>query len=463
MRPDRTLVLDIGKTNLKLSLVGSDGAVLAERRAANPPGGTAPYRHFDVDAIWRWMLEAIGGLPDKERIEAIVPATHGAALAVVDDDGLVLPVMDYEDRTIESIDAEYATLRDPYALTGSPSLPGGMNVAKQLVWFEREHARAFARARWILAYAQYWSWRLSGIAAGERTTLGCHSDLWLPSAGDYAPLVDRRGWRPRLPPLYSAFDALGPVRPAVAQATGLPPGCRVLCGIHDNNASMVQHLYRREAGQPLNVVSSGTWVIVAGIGASLDRLDAARDMQALVDAWGRPYACARFMGGREYAALAGEAAEGPVTVADLGRVIEAGVLALPGFADMGGPWGRRKGRIDGSLPSGDDAARRALATLYLALVTDATLGLLQDEDDIVVEGSLTANAAYAGLLAALRPAQRVRLSPDRSGTTGGAWLLARQPSGHAVALRDVEALDVPGLDGYRRRWRDRIAEPAASG
>ena len=40
-------------------------------------------------------------------------------------------------------------------------------------------------------------------------------------------------------------------------------------------------------------------------GGALDRLDAGRDMLANVDALGDPVPCARFMGGREFALIAG--------------------------------------------------------------------------------------------------------------------------------------------------------------
>ncbi len=54
----------------------------------------------------------------------------------------------------------------------------------------------FARVSTILTYPQYWAFRLTGVAANEVTSLGCHTDLWNPTAGAYSSLVDTLGIRP---------------------------------------------------------------------------------------------------------------------------------------------------------------------------------------------------------------------------------------------------------------------------
>lgn len=36
-------------------------------------------------------------------------------------------------------------------------------------------------------YPQYWALRLTGIAANEVTSLGCHTDLWNPWTADFHP------------------------------------------------------------------------------------------------------------------------------------------------------------------------------------------------------------------------------------------------------------------------------------
>jgi sugar (pentulose or hexulose) kinase len=355
------IVLDIGKTNAKLALIDALGRVLAEERRANVVLVDGPYPHLDIEGIWDWMLGVCRAFGQLARVSAIVPVTHGATAALVDAGGLTLPVLDYEAQ-LPGVD--YDAVRPDYAETCSPALPAGLNLGRQLAWLAQRFPQDFARARHILMYPQYWAWRLSGVAASEATSLGCHTDLWDPLRQAYSTLVARMGWQDLMPPLARAWDTLGVLRAEVAQATGLPADCQVLCGIHDSNASLLRYLDRvsiSDMSAPRVVLSTGTWMIAAAFGVRLDVLCERADMLANTNALGQPVACMRFMGGREFAALAGPSPQ-PCTQDDLARLIARGTLALPCFAETGGPFAGSVGRIDGPQPS-TPAERYALATL----------------------------------------------------------------------------------------------------
>ena len=448
---DALIVLDIGKTNVKLALVDAAGRLLAERRRPNAILHDGPYPHHDTDGIWDWMLATCRAFAGQARVTAIVPVTHGATAALVDDDGLVLPVLDYE-AALPGFD--YEALRPAYAQTCSPLLPAGLNLGRQLAWLRQHHPEPFARARHILMYPQYWAWRLCGVAAGEATSLGCHTDMWDPVRQDYSSLVTRMGWEAQLPPLAPAWAALGVLRPEVAQATGLAPGCEVLCGIHDSNASLLRHLGRDGTdtpSAPRTVLSTGTWLIAAAFGVGLAGLRENADMLANTNALGQPVACMRFMGGREFGALAGDQ-PGTCSFEQLERLIARGTVALPCFADGGGPFAGRAGRIEGP-PAADVGERFALATLYCVLMTDYCLDALGARGPITVEGSFTANPWFGPLLASLRPHQALAYSDDASGTTCGGWLLRYRDATPAGQHHPKPPRPVAGLSAYRDAWR----------
>ncbi|MBW8898546.1 MAG: L-fuculose kinase [Massilia sp.] len=448
---DALIVLDIGKTNAKLALIDADGRVLAERRRPNAVRTDGPYPHHDTDDLWDWLLTGCRAFAAKARVSAIVPVTHGATAALVDDTTLVLPVLDYE-ADLPGVD--YAALRPAYDETLSPGLPAGLNLGRQLAWLQARFPDAFDRARHILTYPQYWAWRLCGTAASEATSLGCHTDLWDPRRQAWSSLVARMGWAALMPPLAPAHAALGTVRPDVAAATGLPADCVVLCGIHDSNASLLRYL-GQDDDAPRTVLSTGTWMIAAAFGASLDGLAEHADMLANTNALGRPVACMRFMGGREFAELAG-AAPTPCGMDDIERLIARGTLALPCFAATGGPFAGRAGSIAGQPPA-DARERYALATLYCVLMTDYCLDALGAGGPLAVEGSFTANPWFGPLLAALRPQQAVSYSDDASGTTCGGWMLRYRdapPPGGSTAI----AAQAPvGVEVYRDRWRSALS------
>jgi sugar (pentulose or hexulose) kinase len=442
---DVYIVLDIGKTNIKLTALDDGARVLAEARRPNAALTLSPYRQHDVERIWCWLLDTLRDWAGKFNVRAIVPVTHGATAALVDEGGLVLPVLDYED---DLPDVGYDTVRPSFADTCSPALPAGLNMGRQLHWQQQAHGDAFRRARHILMYPQYWAWRLSGVAAGELTSLGCHTDLWQPHARAYSPLVAALGWQSLLPALHAASATLGCLLPALAAQTGLPADCRIVCGIHDSNASLLRHL----SGERKIVLSTGTWVIAAAINAPARALDERLDMLANVSAHGTPVNCMRFMGGREFAELAGPEQQA-CTEADLARLVARGVTAVPCFAAIGGPFAGQRGRILGEPPR-SAGERYALATLYCALMTDYCLERLDPGAPVVVEGSFTANPHFAGLLAALRSGRDVRVSEDASGTTSGGWMLATGKALPAQTVAPAVApLHLPSLDSYARHWR----------
>jgi sugar (pentulose or hexulose) kinase len=444
-----TAVLDIGKTNLKVVVFDSEGAVLWEKNAPNRPLQAPPYLHADVGNIWRFVLSALAEAARIYPIDIIVPTAHGASGVVVGPSDLVLPMLDYEDKAPEDIEPDYAKIRPPFAESLSGPAAGGLNLGRQWAFQKWRFPEEFSRARYLLTYPQYWSWRLTGVAASEVTSLGCHTDLWNPQGQRVSSLVDALGIAPLLPPIQPAWDALGCITPDVAAATGLPPATRVLNGIHDSNASLLPNLLARKA--PFTVVSTGTWVIILGVGLKFETLDLASDLYANVDATGRPVPCARFMGGREFVAIA-EGQTGNPDSAAIAEVIQSGAMALPSFTGNGGPYAKRRGEIRGLIA---DRLRTALATLHVALMTDDLLTRLgASVGDLVIEGSFGGNAAYCELLAALRPAQRVLVSADQSGTARGAALLAHWPAPPNLAPdRHAAPMHASGLATYREAWR----------
>jgi sugar (pentulose or hexulose) kinase len=451
--PGAAAVLDVGKTNVKLELFAPDGALLWERSTPNRVVPAPPYPHADVDAIWAFLIEALRDASAAHRIGVIAPTTHGCGGAFVDDVGLVLPVLDYEFAGVEEIDALYASLRPPYSETLSPRLPVGLNQGRQIAWQKQRFPEAVAHAKHYLTYPQYWSWRLTGVAAAEVTYLGCHSDLWAPIAGRPSSLAVKLDLPRLTPPFRRAWDRLGPVKPEIAVEAGLEPDTSVLCGVHDSNASLLPHLASRKP--PFTIVSTGTWVILMAPGLGVGGLNEADDMLANVDVEGRPIATARFMGGREYAEIVGGAKCGADADA-ISRVIASGAMALPSFAQQGGPFASRKGEIRGAVAASD---RPALATLYLALMTDLMLTRLgAGAGDLIVEGSFAANLAYCGLLAALRPGQPVFAGGDSAGTARGAALLARWPAPLLEAAQDkpIQASSTEGLAAYRTAWNNAV-------
>jgi L-fuculokinase len=451
--PRAVAVFDVGKSNVRLSAVNDYGVALATLERQNTVDNSPPYPHFNADALYGWVLDGLATLARDFDIHSVVPVTHGACAALVETDGLVLPIMDYEFRGVSDVDSEYDAIARDFAHTASPKLPAGLNLGRQLFWQQRQFPREFSRAT-IVPYPQYWAARLSGVRAWEPTSLGCHTDLWDPRRGDFSTFAKEMGWDSRFGRRASAWTPLGSPLPEVAARTGLSSECKILTGIHDSNASYLAHRASRE--QTFCVVSTGTWIVAMAHASPLQVLREELDTLANVDAFGEPVPTARFMGGREYVAICGaDAVLTQPSVGDLEDVLESSALAVPSFADQGGPFRAQVGEILGDVP---DAPRHraALAAMYCALMTDYCLTMLEARGDIILEGRLASNDTFASALAALREPQPVYRSPDETGTLRGAAalsLLSRGRRPEPAKLDRCPVRPIAKLKSTRLRWR----------
>ena len=341
-----------------------------------------------------------------------------------------------------SSSAAYDAQAPDFAETLSPHLPAGLNLARQLFWLEAARPDVMAHTDAILTLPQFWSWKLGGRAVSELSSLGCHSQLWAPGAGDFSSMVDARGWRHRFPPFARAGAVLG------EQAE---TGLRVHNGVHDSNASL--HFYRALGHANCTVVSTGTWVIVFNPACPAGALDAQRDMLANVTIDGQAVPTARFMGGREFD-LISQRARVEVDFEAVESAVRRGQFALPSFAP-GGPFPGRAGRIVGPAAE-TERERAAIGALYLACMTNAVLDSIRSTNTVIVDGGLVHNAAYLGLLAQLRDGQSVLGNAAAEGSAEGAAVIAYEALGHRPPLEPcvpVAAWQVPGLREYAARWR----------
>jgi len=444
-------VIDIGKTNVKVALVDLHaGTETAVETSPNTVCPGPPWPHFDTEAQWAFICDALGRLGRTARIDAITTTTHGACAALLDAaGGLAAPVMDYEFSGPDDIRAAYDAIRPAFDETGSPGLPGGLNLGAQLHYMLTCDQGLLERTAHVVMWPQYWGFRLTGQLASDVCSLGCHTDLWNPHASSWSSLPDKLGLAGKLAPPRRPDEVLGTLRPELQDAMRLGP-VPVLVGIHDSNASLVPHLLSRAA--PFSVVSTGTWVVAMAIGAADRALDPARDTLVNVNALGQPVPSARFMGGREYDLVqAGAATEGDA--ADARRVLARGVMLLPAVVQGSGPFPRRQ--TEWTEEPGSPGERAVALGWYLALMTTECLSMIGARGPTLVEGPFARNSWFAQMLASAtgRP---VLPAEGRTGTAPGAAMLAADG---VPVTPDASVSPDEGLRHYASRWRDLCSRP----
>ncbi len=444
----KVAVLDVGKTNVKAVIVDLDtGREVASRTKPNRVLTDGPYPHFDVDGIFEFFLQSLKELNSEIGFEAISITAHGASGALLGDAGLALTVLDYEFQYPEEIEAAYEAIRPGFSETFSPRLPGGLNLGAQFHYQKIAHSEAFDKVTKIVTYPQYWGWRLTGIAATDVTSLGCHTDLWLPREGRFSSLAERLGIADKLAPVKNPSDVLGHVTEEVIARIGLSHPVPVYCGIHDSNASLLPHLRSREA--PFTVVSTGTWVVLFAVGGDLEHLDPARDALANVDAYGRAVPSARFMGGREFELLT--KGQGAPTPAAIEHVVKERVFLTPSVVPGSGPYPDSEHRVVNASRTLDADETYVAASLYAAMMTKACLELTGAAGPILVEGPFARNGLYTEALSKVSGCPVVPVAGS-TGTSLGAAMLVEGASKIQQVRTDATISSASLPDSFQQYW-----------
>jgi len=463
---DCVVVLDVGKTLAKLTLWSTDCVLLD--RATRPNERKLSRRGYptlDVEGIEAWMISTLKSFSGQGSIRAIVPVAHGAAGVILAADGSYVEPLDYEAALPDELYKQYLAQRDPFKETGSPALPCGLNLGAQLHWLEAILPDVLHDAVFV-TWPQFWAWRLSGVAATEVTSLGTHTDLWRPFQGTPSGLARRRGWAQRFAPLHRAWDKLGPVTCFWRERCGLPENCQVVCGIHDSNADLLA--VRAQIGnRDHTVLSTGTWFIAMRScpeRSDFGGLQEDRDCLVNVNAFNVPVPSARFMGGRETELLEEGIQIDPALQEDAllrraAELVKTGVFALPAFQKGVGPYPRLEGRWIGRPD--DQIGRRAAAGLYLALMADTSLTLIDSRERLVVEGRFIADPVFARALASLRPGQSVHLAPSSNSLCYGAIGLVAPETVPESELVEVKPLPF-AIAAYTSRWREQLASAVSA-
>ena len=417
------VILDIGKTHIKLAVIDQAYKIQDFMQIDNQSiYNDADYLHINIDVIWLWFVKQLKVFSTCYSISAINVSAHGATVALIghyksniNDSGLIFPVMDYEWTGIKEINIKYEKMRPPFDATYSPLLSNGLNIGKQITWLEWKFPTKFKQVASILLYPQYWVWRMTGKKITEITSLGCHTDMWDISNSTYSKLVTSRKWDIKMPPLCNTKSFSSRGSEVFIQASGINKDCQIYSGLHDSSAGYIKYI-----GQEKIIISSGTWVVFFSPNTSLSHLIESRDMLSNIDIFQQSVACARFMGGREYATICqitNSLTDSRVTQQDLQDIIDHKVMALPSFGGNSGPYPDNKGKIIGFPKNGT-----ALAIIYIALIMNVILDLLQVNNDILISGVFSKNLILCQLLAQLRfkHQQTVLSSNNKAGSIVGA-------------------------------------------
>jgi len=242
--------IDVGSTNVKVSLVDEGGAVV---RAAGRPLATSTTGDRvsqDPDALWTAVRsavrEATAGAPDAATdVATIGVCSQYSSLVPVDAEGTALaPVKLYLDsrgagRCWEILEAHPDAFDLWIDHHGIPPVGGGLTLS-HLLHFQYDEPEVHARAAAYLEVMDLVNLRLTGRVAATQCTMFASQLVDNRSVGttEYdAELLERSAVDPAtLPPLSPLDGVHGHLPGDVAVELGLPEGTEVRAGMNDTQA-----------------------------------------------------------------------------------------------------------------------------------------------------------------------------------------------------------------------------------
>jgi sugar (pentulose or hexulose) kinase len=449
-------VVDAGKTTTKVNLFDSSGAFLAARKVAAVTSEGPPYRAIDTKPLIAFCREALAELDAIQPVDVVVPSAHGAALALLAEDGsLAMPVMDYTSEPPPDIVEKYNRVAPSFEETFSPTLPLALTHGLQLYWQQQRWPEAFARTTTVVPWIQYITFLLSGKRVTEIAGMSCQSHLMDVRTNTLSSLVRSQGWSHLFPPMVKAWDVIGELTPEFKGQNFRGRGA-VLAGVHDSSGNYLRYL---TAGQKnFTLLSTGTWIIGFNSETRLSSLDPLKDTVSNTDVFGKPVACCRFFGGREFETLSEGSSGNEASLECVEHLVNRSTFAQPSFTEGGGPVPNvgGKGKTIGPPPK-TPQERVSLASLYCALMVCESLDAINSKNDVIVDGPFSDNHVFLQLLAQLRGNQNIVSSDLRDGTTAGAACLALMPDGNLphvpLSLTRSQASKLAGLQAYQTEWK----------
>ncbi len=419
-------VIDVGKTNKKLFLFDEDYNIVFEQSAqffetVDEDGDSCE----NIESLRLSVFDSLRAVFSKKAfaLKAVNFSAYGASFVYIDDDGNPLtPLYNYLKTFPEALHQQfYATYGGEEALslaTASPVL-GSLNSGLQLYRLKHERPNVYARVKYALHLPQYLSYLLSGHAAADTTSIGCHTMLWDFQKGDYHHWVYAEGLDQKFAPVLPCDETVDAVFPGNNYKVGI--------GLHDSSAALIPYLV--SFSEPFILISTGTWCISLNPfnNTPLTTDELAQDCLCYLQYNGRPVKASRLFAGKMHEEGIKRLAAHFHTEAAHYRNVHFNPEIIATFKKEG----RDRARTDQPFDQQDLSQFASYKEAYHCLVFDIVQLQVRSTNLVAkgspvkrlfVDGGFSKNALYMNLLAAVYPQMEVFAASMAQATALGAAL-----------------------------------------
>ena len=439
------IVLDIGKTNVKLTFVDSSNNKTIKFFTTKQKN---IYRHgikiLNSNSIFEWALKKITYIGRKHNLDKFVCTAHGTSIALISyDDKELLACTDYEYK-FDKLFNNYKKIAPKFNESFSPFLENGLNIGQQIYYLYKRKQKLIKETKYILNYPQYIAWKLTSGFSSEISYVGCHTHLWDFKRNKLSSFVKKIKLEEKFPKIRKAWDMIG-------QRKIGESNLKIINGIHDSNAS---YLYFKNSDiKNFTLVSTGTWYIIFNQKTPLKNLNPSLDMLANIDVFGKPVPTMRFMGGREYDHLMGV-----FRISNKTRAIKNfsfhDYLIYPSYASGGG-FSINKINI-GFYEGLNKGQIYYLICLYISFVINFCLNQMRSSNTIILDGPITKNITIMKILSSLRKKQIVLKNKREIGTTLGATNLFNIKKKNKLQTVVIKKYQNQSLQAIYKNWEQNL-------
>ena len=439
------IVLDIGKTNVKLTFVDSSNNKTIKFFKTKQKN---IYRHgikiLNSNSIFEWALKKITYIERKHNLDKFVCTAHGTSIALISyDDKELLACTDYEYK-FDKLFNSYKKIAPKFNESFSPFLENGLNIGQQIYYLYKKKQKLIKETKYILNYPQYIVWKLTSSFSSEISYVGCHTHLWDFKRNKLSSFVKKIKLEKKFPKIRKAWDTIG-------QRKIGESNLKIINGIHDSNAS---YLYFKNSDiKNFTLVSTGTWYIIFNQKTPLKNLNPTLDMLANIDVFGKPVPTMRFMGGREYDHLMGV-----FKISNKTRAIKNfsfhNYLIYPSYASGGG-FSINKINI-GFYEGLNKGQIYYLICLYISFVINFCLNQMRSSNTIILDGPITKNITIMKILSSLRKKQIVLKNKREIGTTLGATNLFNIKKKNKLQTVVIKKYQNQSLQAIYKNWEQSL-------
>ena len=262
--------IDLGTSAVKLLLMNADGRI--EKIASREYGLSFPHPGWSEQNPYDWYEQSVDGLKellsecDKKEVAGISFGGQMHGLVTLDEkDEVIRPAILWNDgRTSEETNYLNEVVGRNRLSEYTANIAFAGFTAPKILWMQKNEPQLWARVKKIMLPKDYLAYRLSGTFCTD------YSD----ASGMLLLDVKNRCWskemmeichvtREQLPDLFESYEAVGTLKPEIAEQLGLSAEVKIIAGAGDNAAAAVGTGTVGEGRCNLSLGTSGTIFITS--------------------------------------------------------------------------------------------------------------------------------------------------------------------------------------------------------